>query len=451
MRRLIVAALLVSVGFTACAKGSPTEASAASTASPSVAQKPLWKTSLGARGFVAQLDTGGDTIVATGGDNVQALEARTGARRWRYAAAEPKSLAADGTVFVATPLDLAALALRDGSVRWKIGSPCPATPATGKLAALPLLVAGNDLYLGCPDGGRLARVDVRNGSVRAKANGLPLFQYVGATDLGNGVFAATGYSAGAAIMGHTGLFARDDLRPIAPAWTDATVLGAIDGMAMVDDWCCFGRPQDKAPATLLRVDLRTGVTREAIDLQPDPTRFGPDRRGLGDGANALLVGSSLYLTLLPELFDYGDVRNPASSPLSVAGALLSNPIAMTNGRVVVRRKVTPDVVDEVLDLTAHPARVVWQRRATSPYEQVNCSETVCSANVPADLVLIAGRPEEPALILRWDGATATVPASCRAFVANGENVVAACAEPKLDEGNTFDRYVGAFALARPTH
>jgi hypothetical protein len=449
VRRLIVAVLLVSAALTACAKGSPTDAPSDSTYSPTVAQKPLWKTSLGARGFVAQLDITGNTIVATGGDSVQVLDARTGARRWRYAVTEPKAIAAAGSVFVTTALHVAALSLRYGRERWKLASPCPATQATRNLPAFPLLAAGDDLYLGCPDTGLLARVDVRSGSVRAKANGLPIFQYLEGSDLGDGVFAATGVSVGAAMMEHTGLFARDNLHPIAPASTDATVLGAIDGMAILDDWCCFGRPQDKAPATLRRVDLRSGVARTPVDLQPDPNRFGPDRRGLGDGAHALLVGSNLYLALLPELFNYGDVRNLAAAPQSVAGDLLSEPIAMTNGRVVVRRKAGSEPVDEVLDLTANPPRVVWRRRVTSPYEQVSCSETLCSSNLPADLVMIAGRPEEPALILRWDGATATVPASCRAFVASGENVVAACAEPKLDEGNTFDRYLGAFALTQP--
>ncbi len=450
MRGLIVAGLLVSAAFTACSKGSPTDASPAGTPSPTVAQKPLWKTSLGARGFVVQLDTAGGAIVATGGDSVQVLDARTGAPRWRHAATAPKSIAAAGTVFVSTALDLAALSLHDGSERWRIGSPCPATQATRNLPAFPLLAAGDDLYLGCPDTGLLARVDARSGSVRAKANGLPIFQYLGGSDLGDGVFAATGTSVGAAIMGHTGLFARDDLHPVVPARTDTTVLGAIDGMAVLDDWCCFGRPQSKAPATLLRVDLRTGVARPPVDLQPDRTRFGPDRRGLGVGANTLLVGSNLYLALLPELFDYGDVRDATPAPRSVAGDLLSDPIAMTNGRVVVRRKVRSEPVEEVLDLAADPPRVVWQRRVTSPYEQVSCSETVCPPNVPAvDLVIIGGRPEEPALILRWDGAMAMVPASCRDFVASGENVVAACAEPKLDEGNTFDRYVAAFALTQP--
>ena len=377
----------------------------------------------------------GDLVVATEADAVSGLDINTGVTRWRGGITAPNTVVTHDRVYAAGPhFVIAGVSLNHGLALWESQPVCSGPVSDRGPTARTLLALGNDLYVGCPKAQRLVRIDARTGKVLAARNVLPVYQFFGGMDLGHGVIAVAGASAGAVLQVHVVLVHRDDLRPLIDERTDTTVLGAVGDTAILDDWCCFGRMTVPAPATILRVDLRTGRMATPIDLQPDPKRFGPDQRPLGVGANAALVGSHLYFAIPPMLYDYGDALNPVAKPRAVFDSLVEPPVFLVNGRAFVRLRADGVITDEVVDLRSNPVREVWSRRSTSPYEQATCEATVCQPSRPGDLVILGTRPEEPALVVRWDGATAVVPSGCREFATSGQIVALGCAQPEARRG-----------------
>jgi hypothetical protein len=452
VQRLLWRASAASVAFAlaACTNGSQTgDASSQPSAAPT-AQPPVWRVPYAPKGgdVITQVQATGDTVVATARLHVLAFDAGTGTRLWQVSLRPENALAQDAMVFAGTEQNgVVAIALRTGAVAWRSPRVCP--PATSRVPSVPYLVLVNasSVFAGCP-GGRLLRIDRASGRIATARDVFSADQFTGGATLGPGAIVVEGYGTGATTVGRVAVVRAADLKPIV-ARSDAAVLGLVGNTMMVDDFCCLGRILDEAPAALLRVDLATGRVAPPIDLQPDPVRFGPDRRPIGAGAHAALVGGRLYLALPPALYDYGSAAQRAAKPAQVLDTLVAPPAFMTHGRALVQLRSENGITSELLDLAQRPPSVVWKRTAESPFERAECPPQACFGNQFADLVMLSGRPEDPAVIVRWDGATAVVPNGCNVFAPSGDAIVTACLPRLLDANGSAPQYLAAFKPAPP--
>jgi hypothetical protein len=310
------------------------------------------------------------------------------------------------------------------------------------------LTHADEVYVGCP-GGRLVRIGRSTGAIRASRDALPVDQYTDALDLGYGALAVSGFASGAMTVTRVGLVRGNDLASIVPARTDATVLGAIGDTAIIVDWCCFGRSSEAAPATIYRVNLRTGSVAAPVDLQPDAKRFTPERRPLGIGAHSALSDGRLYFAIPPMLYDYGDAKRPAPKPTAVLDTLATPPEFMLQGSALVKVLRPNGATNELVDLRTRPPRVIWQRDASGPYEAAVCADLICAGRSEYDLVMLVGRPEESAWIVRWDGASAVVPSGCRTFATSAQMLVVGCRPELLDANGNAAQSIEGYAFTQP--
>jgi hypothetical protein len=88
------------------------------------------------------------------------------------------------------------------------------------------------------------------------------------------------------------------LKPIVKhLMTDSTFLGVIGDRAYIDDWCCFGRPDAYAPATIYWISLKDGTESKHVDLAPDPQSHPANLAPLGQGEHNYMLGHDFYVVV----------------------------------------------------------------------------------------------------------------------------------------------------------
>ncbi len=89
-----------------------------------------------------------------------------------------------------------------------------------------------------------------------------------------------------------------DLRQLGPKLiSDNTFLGVIGDRAYIDDWCCFGRPDEYRPATIYSISMKNGSVSTSVDLAPDPKAHPANVQPLGQGEHNYLLGRYLYVVV----------------------------------------------------------------------------------------------------------------------------------------------------------
>jgi hypothetical protein len=93
---------------------------------------------------------------------------------------------------------------------------------------------------------------------------------------------------------------------------DSTFLGVYEGRAYIDDWCCFGRADHYAPATIYSVSLKDGSESAHVDLAPDPAAHPGELAPLGQGESNYRIGKYFYVHVeqITYRYDLTDLRKP---------------------------------------------------------------------------------------------------------------------------------------------
>jgi hypothetical protein len=129
--------------------------------------------------------------------------------------------------------------------------------------------SGSDIVIGC-NGGRVVRIDVASGRIRAQSNEFSVEQISGIAPLSSCAFGVSGWSSGAIIVTYAEIIGCKRLNQIVPKRMDTSVLGSVSDSAVLDDMRCNGRPGVYRPATIFRADLVTGALSPEVDLTRNP-------------------------------------------------------------------------------------------------------------------------------------------------------------------------------------
>lgn len=132
---------------------------------------------------------------------------------------------------------------------------------------------------------------------------------------GRSDIAISGYNGGAFMSSALAILRADNLRPVGPKLIeDSTLLGVVGDRAYIDDWCCFGRPDEYRPATIYYISLKTGSESPSIDLAPDPQAHQPNSQPLGQGEHNYLIGRYLYVVVGSVTYRY-NIMNLTRKPM----------------------------------------------------------------------------------------------------------------------------------------
>ncbi len=159
------------------------------------------------------------------------------------------------------------------------------------------------LYIGCRNvatahgvGGAVLVVD----SDMRTLHSLPTWMYSveSVTAAGAHAIAVSGYTDGAAMENQLLIIDSAHLKPIVKhALSDSTLLGVIGDRAYIDDWCCFGRADRYAPATIYSVSMNNGDESKHINLSPDPHAHPANLAPLGQGEHNYMQGHYFFVVV----------------------------------------------------------------------------------------------------------------------------------------------------------
>jgi hypothetical protein len=280
---------------------------------------------------------GGDIVIVGGRSSVFALNPGTGVLRWRKDDGASAILIDKASVFYGTRTGAVVLRrLRDGGLRWKRDGVCPVPNDGAPVRGVDVAVrSAADLVVGC-NGGGVVQIDAASGRVRARSGDFAVDQISEIAPLGSCAYGVTGWSSGAIIREQAEILSCKRLKTIVPERTDTSILGSIGNVAVLDDTCCYGRPDVYRPATIVLANLATGALSPEVDLTPEPARYPPDQRPVGQGSAAMLEGSELYLAVDHALYEYGNPQSLWAAPKRVADNLVEPPMMLT-GRLIMMR------------------------------------------------------------------------------------------------------------------
>lgn len=188
-------------------------------------------------------------------------------------------------------------------------------------------VINGKVYVTCSEGPpewttRIAAF-TRGGQILATAH-LPMYEVTRMEAAGTSAVAVTGYNDGAAMRNELSILEATTLRPIVRhRMTDSTFLGVINDRAYIDDYCCFGRGEKYAPATIYSISLKDGSESRPVDLAPDPelhSGYPP----VGQGAWNYLIGKYFYVVVSPITYRY-DVLDLQKPPKRMATPATAQP------------------------------------------------------------------------------------------------------------------------------
>jgi len=158
------------------------------------------------------------------------------------------------------------------------------------------------LFIGC-SAGSIVAFDTR-GDLLASAN-VRMDGITSIVSAGSREIAISGYNDGASLRNGLAILRVRNLRPVGPKLIeDSTFLGVIGDRAYIDDWCCFGRPNEYRPATIYSISLKNGSESRPVDLTPDPQAHPANMQPLGQGEHNYLKRRYLYVVVGPITYRY---------------------------------------------------------------------------------------------------------------------------------------------------
>ena len=402
--------------------------------------KPSWRYALPPGWDLSQVRIGDDTVVVGGRSEVLVLDPGSGRLRWHRDGGASAILVGETVVYGTATGAVFSRELRSGSVRWERSTVCsiPTPVVPGGVAVI--VRNGEDLVVGC-NGGRIVRMDAASGSVRARSGDAFVAEDISEImPLGSCAYGVSGWSSGATLRQHAAILDCKRLGAIVREQDETLILGSIGNIAVLNDTCCNGRPDVYRPATIMRANLVTGALSPEVDLTPEPNRYPPDQRPLGQGSAAMLSGGELYLAVDRSLYRYGDPRTLSASPRRIAENLVDFPTMLRNGLIAVRVRVAGGAIaDEIARVRNGALEPRWRRvesgSVTFGYD----------ANVGPDVLTIrsADQSWSQTFVKTDDGAEIFVTGPCHMVGANKDFVVTLCTTNTL-VGNRYLEYVAAY-------
>lgn len=387
-----------------------------------------WTFDLPVEGLGDGIAIGGNTVIATNGVHASALDARTGRLLWKTSAVANAFIDGDRVLLNAnTNGDVEARDVRSGRIHWRAHL-CPWLEGYnwGGIAAVSTQRA---LVVGCT-GGNLMILDRSSGRVLHR-NSIPESNGLSIEPIGPCAYAVAGVTDGATLVNHLAIFDCRNLDTIMEPRDDTSVVGAIGDVAIVDDWCCFGRPDVYRPASIFRVDLTKHHQSPEVDLTPEPQLYPSNQRPIGQGSRAFVIGKQLYLQVDHVLYDYGDPRDGYTLRGRVMDNLIVGPAPLPDGHVVVQRSYENNRADvEIGDFNGLDFTVIYRY-------------------LLEDGQMPWFRPEIPAMLMQGhevirlvDGARARFGANCTPRSVSGDLVISTCTTHVL-VGNRYKQYLEA--------
>lgn len=407
---------------------------------PAAAQ--LWANAPPADWELSQVRVGGDTVVVGGRSQVFAVNPASGRLRWEKDDGASGILIERDSVFYGTRSGAVVLRrLRDGGLRWKRDGVCPvpndAAPIRGVDVAIRIAA---DLVVGC-SGGSVVQIDAGSGRVRARSTAFAVDRVSEIVPLGSCAYGVTGWSSGAVIREHVAIVSCKRLKTILPQRSETSIVGSLGDVAVLDDTCCSGRPDVYRPATIVLVNLVTGTLSPEVDLTPEPARYPPDQRPLGQGSVAMLEGRTLYLAVDHTLYEYGPPQSLWAAPRRLADNLVQAPLILPRRLAMTRvRNANGTTSDQVVRIRgsaletvakiSESGSTIFGYDPTSAPEILNVSRTDDAAN-------------SRTFVRIDDGRRLRVEDPCQPAASDREILVMLCTT-KILAGNRYRQYIAAY-------
>ena len=442
-------ALVIFIVMGLCAACTPVQPATSTTGSTVTAvptasvrsAAPAWRYALPPRWDISRVRIGDTAVVIGGASDVRVLDPATGRLRWQRGGGASAMVLGDTAAYYGATGTILARALTSGRALWERRAVCPPSTDTTSTGGVSVIVRhAGDLVVGCR-GGRLVRMDAVSGRTLAHSDSAFVAESISdITPLGACAYGISGWSSGAALRGHAAIVDCKRLSVIVPEQDEMVIVGAIGNIAVLDERCCFGRPDVYRPATIVRANLTTGALSPEVDLTPEPNRYPPDHRPLGQGSAVLLEGSELYLVVDRSLYRYGDPRALSASPQRVAADLVDFPTFLRHGLLAVRLRVQGGAInDEIVRIRNGALESLWSSRESGPvdfsYEGVAAPDVVTIRNT--------SEPRGQTFVRMNDGARLFIMDPCQMVGANRDLVLMLCTTDTL-VGNRYLQYVAAY-------
>lgn len=403
---------------------------------------PVWSYETKPNKSVNNLRIVGSVVVGQAEDGVFGLDMQTGRQLWRVAGVAGTSIMGQ-SLFVASgqvPAGNCApqaycvyftqaerLNVLDGAVVWQTARLCPQEESnpkdTGRVTKVEAV--DGDVFVGCSYSERLIRLDARTGSVGAVNSSLGVGDISAVTALGPQTIAVETWTSGAILTEFVDLLRRKDLHALPPRRRDTRVLGVVGATAILHEM-----PGYWSGRTLIFVHLPDGDSLAPLELRPDLNKFPVNRYFTGNGSSAAVIGSRLYLSIAPMLWDYGDARAPAAKPQPLMRSLSQPAMFLGNGYAMVRQRGQNGAEkDQLIDVRSKPVRLHWESDAAvlriAPW-----GKTVIyyDALMAPEVIRISGTEgiEGTVFVRVTDGAEIALQASCIQFASKADVLVGAC-------------------------
>jgi hypothetical protein len=429
----------------ACAPPQPATSTTGSTVTPVPTAPvrgttPAWRYQLPPGWGISQVRIG-DTAVVIGGPGVRRLDPASGRLRWQRDGDVSAIVLGDTAVYYGATGTVASRALTSGRVLWERRAVCPTATDRTSVGGVSVIVRdADDLVVGCR-GGRLVRIAAASGRIWAHSDSAFVAESIAdIAPLGACAYGVSGWSSGAALRGHAAIVDCKRLSVIVPEQDEMVIVGSIGNIAILDERCCFGRPDVYRPATIVRANLTTGALSPEVDLTPEPNRYPADHRPIGQGSAALLEGTELYLVVDRSLYRYGDPRALSASPQRIAADLVDFPTFLRHGLLAVRLRVQGGAInDEIVRIRNGALEPLWSSRESGPID------FSYDGGASPDVLTIrnTSEPRGQTFVRIYDGARLFVTDPCPMVGANRDLVLMLCTTDTL-VGNRYLQYLAAY-------
>ncbi len=440
-----LAILTVVVLSAACSPPRPAVSTTETTITPVPTARvrgatPAWRYALPPGWDISQVRIGDSGVVIGGRSDVRVLDLASGRLRWQRDGGASTIVLGATAVYGGATGTVVSRALSNGRLVWERRGVCPIPTDGAPVGGAAVIVRNaDDFVVGC-NGGRLVRIAAASGRVRARSDSAFAAERVAdIVPLGSCAYGVWGWSSGAALRQHAAILDCKRLSIIVPEHDEMQILGSIGNVAVLDDRCCNGRPDVYRPATIVRANLVTGALSPEVDLTPEPNRYPPDRRPIGQGSAAMLDGNKLYLAVDRSLYRYGDPRALPVVPQRIAANLADFPTILPHGLLALRLYADGGAItDEIARIHNGALEPLWSSRESGPV-----SFSYDGGGAPGVLAIKVNNEPRQMFVRMHDGAQLIVTDPCQMVGANRDLVLMLCATDTL-VANRYLQYVAAY-------
>jgi hypothetical protein len=402
---------------------------------------PLWRFALPADWDMSQVRVAPGAVVVGGRSKVFALNPTSGMLRWQNDDGASAMVIENASIFYGTESGSVVFRrLRDGRLLWKRDGVCPAPSDAAPVRPIDVAIRrAADLVVGC-SGGAVVQIDAASGRVRARSTKFVVYRISDIVPLGSCAYGVSGWSAGAVLMSHAEIISCNRLKTILPDRSETSILGSIGEIAVLDDTCCSGRPDVYRPATIVLANLVTGALSPEVDLTPEPARYPPDQRPLGQGSSAMLRGSELYLAVDHAVYKYGDPQSLSAFPKRVADNLVGPPLILTRQLVLMRvGRANGTISDRIVRIRESGLETV-----SNISESGSTSVNYDSKETPGILSIFDDVENSRSFVRIDDNRRLRIEGPCQ-LVGSDRELLAMLCTTKTLVGNRYLQYIAAYA------